>query len=131
MEDKLVTASEATPEEQYKWLMLLEKYWIRGVDENGKPLSEDLGNQISYTLKYDPEVVSYRKFASMIRKYQPQIKTCSVMPKIDISAYEYQPEEAVTIGDFMKVVNEIIDEDEVTEDINLEHLKCESGACPI
>ena len=131
MNSKLVTASEATPEEQYKWLMLLEKYWLRGVDEEGKPLEEDLGNQISYTLKYDPEKVSYRKFASMIRKYQPQIKTCSVMPKIDISAYEYQPEEAVTIGDFMKVVNEIIDEDEIMEDINLEHLKCESGACPI
>ena len=131
MNSKLVTASEATPEEQYTWLMLLEKYWLRGVDEEGKPLAEDLGNQISYTLKYDPEKVSYRKFANMIRKYQPQIKTCSVMPKIDISAYEYQPEEAVTIGEFMKVVNEIIDEDEIMEDINLEHLKCESGACPI
>jgi adenosylcobalamin-dependent ribonucleoside-triphosphate reductase len=132
MNSKLVTASEATPEEQYKWLMLIEKYWIVGVDENGKPLAEDKGNQVSYTLKYDPEKVSYRKFSSMIRKYQPLIKTCSVMPKIDVTAYEYQPEEAVTIGQFMQVINEISDEDnELLEDINLEHLKCDSGACPI
>lgn len=133
MNGKLVTASEATPEEQYQWLMLLEKYWIRGVDEEGKPLSEDKGNQISYTLKYDPEKVSYRKFSNMIRKYQPHIKTCSVMPKIDVTAYEYQPEEAVTIGQFMEVINEISQEDQnaLLEDISMEHMKCESGACPI
>jgi adenosylcobalamin-dependent ribonucleoside-triphosphate reductase len=133
MNGKLITASEAKPEEQYQWLMLLEKYWIRGMTEEGKPLAEDKGNQISYTLKYDPEQVSYRKFANMIRKYQPQIKTCSVMPKIDITAYEYQPEEAVTASQFMKVINEISQEDEadLLEDISMEHLKCESGACPI
>jgi adenosylcobalamin-dependent ribonucleoside-triphosphate reductase len=132
MDDRLVTASEATPEEQFKWLMLLEKYWIVGVDEEGKPLTEDRGNQVSYTLKYDPSVVSYRKFASMIRKYQPLVKTCSVMPKIDVTAYEYQPEEAVTISQFTQIVNEISqDEDELTEDISMDHLKCDSGACPI
>jgi ribonucleoside-triphosphate reductase (formate) len=133
MNGKLITASEAKPEEQYQWLMLLEKYWIRGVTEEGKPLNEDRGNQISYTLKYDPEQVSYRKFANMIRKYQPQIKTCSVMPKIDVTAYEYQPEEAVTVSQFMEVINEISQEDQVDllEDISMEHLKCESGACPI
>jgi len=132
MNSHLVTASEATPEEQYKWLMLIEKYWIVGVDEDGKPLSEDKGNQVSYTLKYDPDKVSYRKFSSMIRKYQPLIKTCSVMPRIDVTAYEYQPEEAVTIGQFMQVIKEITDDElEVTEDINLEQLKCDTGACPI
>ena len=132
MGDKLMTASEASPEEQYKWLMLLEKYWIVGVDEQGKALA-DQGNQISYTLKYDPEKVSYRKFAAMIRKYQPQIKTCSVMPKIDTTAYEYQPEEPVTTSQFMQVINEISGESvgDLLEDINMEHLKCESGACPI
>ncbi|MDH5533702.1 MAG: ribonucleoside-diphosphate reductase [Candidatus Pacebacteria bacterium] len=132
MNGELVTASEATPEEQYKWLMLLEKYWIVGVDEEGKPL-EDIGNQVSYTLKYDPDKVSFRKFSNMVKKYQPLIKTCSVMPKIDVTAYEYQPEESVTIGQFMNVIREISanGDSEVMEDINLEHLKCESGACPI
>jgi adenosylcobalamin-dependent ribonucleoside-triphosphate reductase len=132
MNGELVTASEATPEEQYKWLMLLEKYWIVGVDEEGVPL-EDIGNQVSYTLKYDPEKVSFKKFSNMVKKYQPLIKTCSVMPKIDITAYEYQPEESVTIGQFMNVIREISanGDADVMEDINLEHLKCESGACPI
>ncbi len=133
MNGKLVIASEATPEEQYKWLMLLEKYWIKGVDENGESLEPDTGNQVSYTLKYDPDKVSYRKFAAMVRKYQPLIKTCSVMPRIDTTAYEYQPEESVTIGDFMKMINEISanGDKSVTEDIDYEHLKCEAGACPI
>ena len=55
------------------------------------------------------------------------------MPKIDVTAYEYQPEEAVTIGQFMNVIREISanGDSDVMEDINLEHLKCESGACPI
>lgn len=131
MNGQLVTAAEATPEEQYKWLMLLEKYWIRGIDEAGKPLEPDTGNQVSYTLKYDPEKVSYSKFKAMVTKYQPQIRTCSVMPKIDATAYEYQPEEAININEFMKVIREISDEDGLLEDINLDHLKCESGACPI
>lgn len=131
MNSHLVTAGEATPEEQYKWLMLLEKYWIVGVDEQGNPLEEDTGNQVSYTLKYDPEVVSFKEFSKMLAQYQPQIKTCSVMPQIETTAYEYQPEEAVTISQFMKVITEIADQDEVMEDISLDHLKCDSGACPI
>jgi len=131
MNSHLVTAGEATPEEQYKWLMLLEKYWIIGVDEQGKPLEEDTGNQVSYTLKYDPEIVSFKEFSKMLSHYQPLIKTCSVMPQIETTAYEYQPEEAVTISRFMKVITEIADQDEVMEDISLDHLKCDSGACPI
>ncbi|MFC1654078.1 ribonucleoside-diphosphate reductase [Patescibacteria group bacterium] len=130
MNGELVTASEATPEEQYKWLMLLEKYWIVGVDEFEQPL-EDIGNQISYTLKYKKEKVSFKQFKSMMKKYQSQVKVCSVMPQQDATAYEYQPEQAVTIGDFMKVLREISGEDEVKEDIDLEALKCDSGACPI
>lgn len=131
MDNKLVTASEATPEEQYQWLMLLEKYWIRGVDENGKPLEPDTGNQVSYTLKYEPDKVSFAEFKKMVNKYQPQIRTCSVMPKIDTTAYEYQPEEAININDFMKVIREINDSEGVLEEIDLEQLKCDTGACPI
>lgn len=130
MDDKLVTAAEATPEEQYKWLMLLEKYWIVGVDENGKPL-EDTGNQVSYTLKYDPHKVSYKQYVQMVEKYQSQVKCCSVMPQQDTTAYEYQPEQPVTQSEFMKVLNEIQDDESLLEDIDFESLKCASGACPI
>jgi ribonucleoside-triphosphate reductase (formate) len=134
MDGALITAAEATPEEQYKWLMLLEKYWIQGVDENGVPL-EDNGNQVSYTLKYDPKKVKFKEFSKMVRQYQSQIKCCSVMPQTDATAYEYQPEQSVTISEFMKVVNEIENDavlaDKVSEDIDLDSLKCASGACPI
>ena len=134
MNGRLVTASEATPEEQYQWLMLLEKYWIIGVDDQGK-LLPDTGNQISYTLKYDPEQTTFDEYRRIVIKHQPLIKTCSLMPKIDKTAYEYQPEEAVTSNDFMKVIREINDasddNDDLLEDINLEHLACASGACPL
>lgn len=130
MGDLLVTAAEATPEEQYKWLMLLEKYWIVGVDEAGNAL-EDTGNQVSYTLKYNPKKVSFKEYAEMVGKYQGLIKCCSVMPQQDGTAYEYQPEQPVTISEFMKALDEIQKDDALFEDIDYEHLKCESGACPI
>ena len=100
-------------------------------DENGKPLEPDTGNQVSYTLKYDPEKVSFQEFKKMVKKYQPLIRTCSVMPRIETTAYEYQPEEAMNANDFMKVIHEISDEEGVLEDIDLEQLKCDTGACPI
>jgi len=131
MGDKLITASEATPEEQYKWLMLLEKYWLRGVDKNNEPLKPDTGNQVSYTLKYDPNKVTFKEYSDMLKKYQSLVKVCSVMPQQDVTAYEYQPEEPVTISEFMKVLDEIQKDETIMEDIDYEHLKCESGACPI
>lgn len=130
MDGKLVTAAEATPEEQYKWLMLLEKYWIVGVDTDGNPL-EDTGNQVSYTLKYDPKRVTYSEYSEMVNKYQGLIKCCAVMPQQDATAYEYQPEQPVTISEFMRVINEIEKDENLFEDIDYDHLKCESGACPI
>ncbi len=130
MGDQLITAAEATPEQQYQWLMLLEKYWIVGVTEDGKPM-EDTGNQVSYTLKYDPKKVSYKNYSEMVRKYQALVKCCSVMPQQDNTAYEYQPEQPVTISEFMKALNEIEQDESLLEDIDYEHLKCDSGACPI
>lgn len=130
MGERLVTAAEATPEEQYKWLMLLEKYWIVGLDENGKPLP-DTGNQVSYTLKYNPEKVDYKEYGAMVREYQSQVKCCSVMPQQETTAYEYQPEQPVTTSEFMRVLNEISTDESLLEDIDLDALKCATGACPI
>ena len=48
MGDALVTAVEASPEDQYRWLQLGEKYWLEG-DYPSR------ANQISFTLKYDPK----------------------------------------------------------------------------
>ena len=127
--DAFVTAGQATPEEQYQWLKLGEKYWIQGVNEDGT-LAKDVGNQISYTLKYVPEIVDYKHFKDMIRKHQSSIRACSVMPQTDISAYEYQPEEAITKVKFEDISRSIAKA--MAEDIGREHVDCgTSGGCPI
>jgi hypothetical protein len=128
MGDKLVTAAEATPADQFKWLMLGEKYWIHGTDENGEPVKDNYGNQISYTLKYKPDLVSLEHFQNMLLKYQSKVRCCSVMPQEDASAYEYQPEEQVSKKRFRDIVAKI---SAIAEDIGREHIDCATGACPI
>ncbi len=130
MGDKLLTASEATPEEQYQYLKLLEKYWIYGVDDLGLPLMENTGNQISYTLKYDPKEVSFEHFVKTLKEGQSKIRCCSVMPQTDISAYEYQPEEKMTIARYHQVISEI-QSDDAPEEVDFTHVDCQSGACPV
>lgn len=135
MED-ITIASEATPEEQYRYLQLLEKYWIVGVDENEDPLP-DTGNQISYTLKFDPDKTSLAQFRDTILQYQPTIRCCSVMPQFkegEESAYEYLPETCINKLEYDKLVNHIkeLANGEVTvEGLDMEHLRCQSGVCPI
>lgn len=129
MGDQLVTASEATPEEQYQYLRLLEKYWIVGVEEDGVTPLVDKGNQVSYTLKYDPKVVDFETFSRTLRQGQQTVRCCSVMPETDTSAYEYTPEEPVTKHEFEMILASIISE--VHEDIGQEHVDCAGGACPI
>lgn len=119
MGDKLVTAAEATPEEQYRWLALLEKHWVGGQG----------GNQVSYTLKYDPKLVSLDQFKATLLEGQSQVKCCSVMPQTDNTAYEYQPEQAVTKHEFELVAQAI--SEGAREDASLEHVDCASGACPV
>ena len=127
--DKLVTAGEATPEEQYKWLLLGEKYWIKGTDASGDPLNLQYGNQISYTLKYDPKVVDYPHFRDMLKKYQAQVSCCSVMPQEDTSAYEYLPETPISKAEYEQYRLKI--KGEIAEDIDKVHIDCEGGICPV
>jgi adenosylcobalamin-dependent ribonucleoside-triphosphate reductase len=113
MGDKLVTAPEATPEEQYRWLQLGEQYWIQGV-------GEDLGNQISYTLKYDPKKVDYKYFVDMLKKYQKTVRVCSVMPTSDTSAYEYLPETTITKSQYEAFAHQI--QTALEEDVDMAHV---------
>jgi hypothetical protein len=131
MGDKLVTAAEATPEEQYQYLRLLEKYWITGVAEDGVTPLEERGNQVSYTLKYNPKVVSFDDFKRTLRDGQSTIRCCSVMPQVDTTAYEYQPEQPVTKHEFEMIVAAIKDSEEVKQDVDFAHVDCASGACPV
>lgn len=129
MGDRLVTAAQATPEEQYQYLRLMEKYWIRGVDARGNPLEES-GNQVSYTLKYDPSVVSYEDFRRTLMDGQSSVRCCSVMPQVDTSAYEYQPETPVSPEEFQRLLANITMTGQ-KEEVGFEHIDCGSGACPI
>jgi hypothetical protein len=131
MGDKLVTAAEATPEEQYQYLRLMEKYWITGVQEDGVTPLEERGNQVSYTLKYDPKVVTFEEFKRTLLAGQSTIRCCSVMPQADTTAYEYQPEQPVTKHEFEMILAAIKDSEEVKEDVGFEHVDCASGACPV
>jgi hypothetical protein len=131
MGDRLVTAPEATPEEQYQYLRLLEKYFIHGTDADGNSLPGETGNQVSYTLKYDPSVVSYEDFRQTLLDGQSSVRCCSVMPSVDTSAYEYQPETPVTPKELAKIIKRIKKDGDIKEDIGFEHVDCGAGACPI
>lgn len=122
MGDKLVTAPEATPEEQYQYLQLLEKYWI----------GERQGNQVSYTLKVYTDEHTLEGYRDIVLQYQPTVRCCSVMPcKPDREmGYEYLPEEEVSLDRFAEIVAGIRDDD-LQQDIDVATLQCASGACPI
>ncbi|NHN89502.1 recombinase [Acetobacter conturbans] len=124
MGDRVVTAPEATPEEQYRWLELLEKYWI-GAEQ---------GNQVSYTLKIYTDRHDLDGFRTMVATHQPHVRCCAVLPSRADSdlGYEYLPEEEVSAGRFAAITAMIQDDDDdVREVVDWAHLQCASGVCPI
>lgn len=129
MGDQLVLAGDATPHEQYRWLMLLEAHYIRGTRPDGTPLA-DTGNQVSYTLKYKPEDTSFELFRQTLLDMQSQVRACSVMPQEDSSAYEYLPEQAISKAEYEAFARAIEGAGSV-EAITEEQMGCTSGACPV
>lgn len=125
--DKLVTAGQATMDEQYQWLRLLEKYWIVGVTEDGQPL-ENRGNAISYTLKYDPRELTCEEFHAALWRNQGTVRCCAVMPQEDVSSYPYQPEEPLPPGRYEELMARIRP---MREDVTDRDLACATGACPL
>jgi intein/homing endonuclease len=119
----LVIANQATPEQQYQYLMLLEKHWLG-----------EGNNQISYTLKFDKTKVSQQDFEDIVFKYQPQIRCCSVMPTVSEdelkSRYEYLPEESISESDLLNIISSINDPD-MEQVLDVETLHCATGACPL
>jgi hypothetical protein len=119
MGDKVVTASDVTIEEQYKWLMLLEKYW----------LGENSNSQISFTTKYDPDKVSYIEYMKAILEFQPKVRCTSFAPQVDLTAYAYTPEERISREEFDAITLHL---DRVAKEAyDPTHLACSGGACPI
>lgn len=135
MKEKLVTATEATPKEQFQYLRLLEKYWITGVEEDGVTPLEESGNQISYTLKYNPGEITFEEFKQTLIDGQSSVRCCSVMPQTDISAYEYQPEEAMTSSRFQQIISEIENSNQNQyqndEKVDFVHVDCKNNVCPV
>jgi adenosylcobalamin-dependent ribonucleoside-triphosphate reductase len=125
-EDRLVTATEATVEEQFQWLRLLEKHWLGvGLDTRGA--------QISYTLKYRSEDVSRADYTRLMREHLPTVKCVSVMPasdwKITQAKYGYCPEEPITRAEYEAMVAHIGKRAE--ESLDMDSLACSNGACPM
>lgn len=122
--ENVVTADETTPEQNYRWLQLLETFWLGRPKEN---------NQVSYTLKYDPSSVSYLQFMDLVLQYQPSIRCCSVMPQSDWKAseaiYGYVPEQPISQAEYEELMAGI--KPVSREGYDEEQLLCDGGACPI
>lgn len=120
--ERIVTAPQAAPDEQYAWLRLIERHWI-GAEQ---------GNQVSYTLKIDTDRFDLAAFRSILLKHQPEIRCCSILPSRPDHAlgYEYLPEEEVPLEDFLALAASI-DDEAVHEAIDLAHLQCTAGVCPL
>jgi len=121
-QDKIVTAAEATPEEQYKWIQLLEKYWLEGdTDQN-------YGSQISYTLKFDPNKITLQEFQNIIKEHQSKVRVCAIMPQEEQIAAEYQPEEPISVEEYERIKSKIED---IAEEVSIENMKCDGDACSL
>lgn len=120
MGEDLVVASDPTIAQHYKWLQLLEKHWLGGPGNN---------NQISYTLKYDPEKVPYQDFMQAMLDGQQTVRACSIMPQEDTSAYIYLPEEKIDRDTYVELISKINRFE--MEAYDKDALMCEGGACPI
>ncbi|HEY1932100.1 MAG TPA: recombinase [Acetobacteraceae bacterium] len=120
--DRLVTAPEASPAQQYRWLRLLERHWI----------GESQGNQVSYTLKLYTDRHDLEEFRAIVRQEQPEVRCCAILPTRpeDAMGYEYLPEETVSAEVFSALVAGI-DMADAREAVDLVHLQCASGVCPI
>lgn len=122
LNDRVVTASEATPAQQYQWLRLLERHWI-GAEQ---------GNQVSYTLKIFTDRHDLEAFRDIVREQQPGVRCCAVLPSRPDHelGYEYLPEEEISEATFQAILA-AIDAGEAEEHVDLAHLQCASGVCPI
>ena len=120
--DRLVTASEADPAAQYRWLRLLERHW----------LGDTQGNQVSYTLKLYTDRHDIDAFRAIVLQHQPEVRCCALLPSRPDNelGYEYLPEEEVPAGRFAAILDGITDL-ALHEAIDLAHLACAAGVCPI
>ena len=121
MGERLVTAEEATPEEHYRWLRLLERYWI----------GTERGNQVSYTLKLRTDRLDLGAFRRILLANQPGVRCCALLPVRpgDTLGHEYLPEEEVDEARFAALLARIRDPG-LHEAVDMTRLRCAAGVCP-
>jgi hypothetical protein len=71
-------------------------------------------------------------FRAIVLREQPEVRCCAILPTRPDHAlgYEYLPEETVSADVFAALVA-AIDVAESREAVDLAHLQCASGVCPI
>lgn len=116
----LVTANDVSIEDQFKWVILIEKFWF-GDDR--------VNNQVSYTLKYDQKTTTLDEYSELVLKWQPMVRCCSVMPFTDESAYSYLPEERIDQTKFEELMADIQRAKE--EDYDERSIGCDGKGCPV
>lgn len=120
--ESLTTASEASMEEQYQWVRLIEKFWLGA-----------RGSQVSYTAKFNKNETSFEDYVTTVRAWQPRVRCLSLMPASDWTmtreVYGYSPEEPLSEEEYEALVTAI--QERVDEVVTLEELQCISGACPL
>jgi adenosylcobalamin-dependent ribonucleoside-triphosphate reductase len=133
IEEHLVLAGDASMEDQFAWLKLGEAFWLEGNDVQsyraGFKTLPDYGNQISYTLKYKPEVTGFDLFKQMLLDQTSGVRCVSVMPQENGSSFEYLPEDACSKAEYEDVMRAI--RATTAEAISEDELNCEGGACPV
>jgi hypothetical protein len=113
-------AGDWTPKQHFEWVQSLESNWLGYI----------MANQVSYTLKYSPENTSFEQFQEMLKKHMPNVKCCSVMQEADESAYEYLPEQKVTLKEY-QAIEARIKTKALEESVDRSHVDCGAGGCPI
>jgi adenosylcobalamin-dependent ribonucleoside-triphosphate reductase len=120
----IVTSDETTPEEQFRWLALLERFWLGPDGRN---------NNISYTLKYSSANVTFQGFMDMLLEWQPKVRCCAVMPQDDWrtseKVYGYVPEQPITAEEYADLMSRIAPVER--EGYDEQALLCEGGVCPV
>ena len=121
--DRLVTAPEATPDAA---IPLAAHCW------SGTGSAPSRATRFSYTLKVFTDRHGLEAFRAIVLENQPRIRCCAVLPSRpdDELGYEYLPEEEVPEARFAEIVAGIRDP-ALHEMIDLAHLQCAGGRCPI
>jgi hypothetical protein len=91
-----------------------------------------MGNQVSYTLKINVAKVSLDEYREVVLSNQSTVRCCSVLPERPAAEmnYEYLPEEPVTLDEMVTILEKITDPT-MTQEIDIEALRCATGACPM